>query len=87
MNGQNWLQGDRKYHSELKMKTLLVYGVNDKLVTMEEEVEMIDVGIHMIIYSGNVFYALIAMLTFFFFLEHYSVLLLLITFFCCCCSR
>ncbi|XP_046839323.1 protein ABHD8-like [Xenia sp. Carnegie-2017] len=40
MVGQRWNEGDEQLHSDIMVPTLLIYGNNDKLVTMEEEMHM-----------------------------------------------
>ena len=34
---QHWPEGDEEYHSDLLVPVLLIYGSNDKFVTVEEE--------------------------------------------------
>ncbi|CAH1797484.1 unnamed protein product [Owenia fusiformis] len=36
MNGQDWLDGDENYHRWITVPTLLIYGMNDPLVTLWE---------------------------------------------------
>lgn len=43
MNGQFWPDGDDLYHSWISTPTLLVYGRHDKLVSLQEEEEMLKV--------------------------------------------
>ena len=44
MNGQQWMEGDEIYHGEIISPTLLLYGGEDKLVSLSEEIEMRDVS-------------------------------------------
>lgn len=37
MNGQNWMEGDEEYHKDLMVPVLLVYGLLDKFVNLDEE--------------------------------------------------
>ena len=43
MNGQIWPEGDDFFHNWLMCPTLLIYGLNDKLISLEEEKEMEEV--------------------------------------------
>ena len=45
MNGQNWLEGGEDYHRWLETAVLLIYGRQDRLVTLEEEQEMEKVNV------------------------------------------
>jgi hypothetical protein len=40
MRGQDWLDGDEVFHRLLNVATLLVYGVKDQLVSLEDEQDM-----------------------------------------------
>ena len=44
MNGQNWEEGDVEYHRWISAPTLLLHGRQDQLVSIEEEMEMVEVG-------------------------------------------
>ena len=44
MNGQDWPDGDELYHQWLLCPTLLIYGAQDKLVTLKEEQHMEEVS-------------------------------------------
>lgn len=44
MNGQIWPDGDEFFHNWLMCPTLLIYGLKDELVSLEEEQEMADVS-------------------------------------------
>jgi pimeloyl-ACP methyl ester carboxylesterase len=55
MAGQVWLEGDKEYHSWLDVPTLLIHGVQDKLITIEEEVEMKEVGTY-VLFCKTCFY-------------------------------
>ena len=44
MNGQDWSDGDELYHQWLLCPTLLIYGAQDKLVTLKEEEHMEEVS-------------------------------------------
>lgn len=41
---QRWEEGDEAYHQELMVPTLLIYGAQDKFVTLEEEEWMQEVS-------------------------------------------
>ena len=34
---QNWMEGDEEYHKDLMVPVLLVYGLLDKFVNLDEE--------------------------------------------------
>uniref|UniRef100_A0A915IPD3 acylglycerol lipase n=1 Tax=Romanomermis culicivorax TaxID=13658 RepID=A0A915IPD3_ROMCU len=40
MLGQNWPQGDRIYHQQINVPTLLIYGLSDRLVSLDEMNDM-----------------------------------------------
>ena len=41
---QRWEEGDEAYHQELMVPALLIYGAQDKFVTLEEEEWMQEVS-------------------------------------------
>lgn len=41
---QRWQEGDEAYHQELMVPALLIYGAQDKFVTLEEEEWMQEVS-------------------------------------------
>lgn len=43
MSGQYWPEGDEVYHAELTVPTLLVHGMHDKFVPVEEDQRMAEV--------------------------------------------
>ncbi|XP_077391091.1 protein ABHD8 [Festucalex cinctus] len=43
MSGQYWPEGDEVYHSELTVPILLVYGIHDKFVPVDEEQRMAEI--------------------------------------------
>lgn len=45
MNGQYWPEGDEVYHAELTMPILLVHGMYDRFVPIEEDQRMAEVNI------------------------------------------
>ena len=45
MNGQTWEEGDAVFHSHISASTLIIHGKEDKLITEEDEEEMVDVRI------------------------------------------
>lgn len=44
MSGQYWPEGDEVYHAELTVPTLLVHGMHDKFVPVEEDQRMAEVN-------------------------------------------
>lgn len=48
MSGQYWPEGDEVYHAELTVPILLVHGMHDKFVPVEEDQRMAEVrgGLH-----------------------------------------
>lgn len=44
MSGQYWPEGDEVYHAELTVPALLVHGMHDKFVPVEEDQRMAEVG-------------------------------------------
>ena len=44
MNGQYWPEGDTEYHHGISCPTLLIHGSEDQLISVEEELEMKEVG-------------------------------------------
>lgn len=44
MSGQYWPEGDEVYHAELTVPVLLVHGMHDKFVPVEEDQRMAEVG-------------------------------------------
>ena len=44
MSGQYWPEGDEVYHAELTVPTLLVHGMHDKFVPVEEDQRMAEVS-------------------------------------------
>lgn len=44
MSGQYWPEGDEVYHAELAVPVLLVHGMHDKFVPVEEDQRMAEVG-------------------------------------------
>lgn len=51
MNGQDWPDGDEVYHQWLVCETLIIYGEQDRLVTLQEEKNMAEVQYNS--YFGN----------------------------------
>lgn len=45
MSGQYWPEGDEVYHAELTVPVLLVHGMHDKFVPVEEDQRMAEVGL------------------------------------------
>lgn len=43
MSGQYWPEGDEVYHAELTVPTLLIHGMHDKFVPVEEDQRMAEV--------------------------------------------
>lgn len=43
MSGQYWPEGDEVYHAELTVPILLVHGIHDKFVPVEEDQRMAEV--------------------------------------------
>jgi len=43
MSGQYWPEGDEVYHAELTVPVLLVHGMHDKFVPIEEDQRMAEV--------------------------------------------
>ena len=43
MSGQYWPEGDEVYHAELTVPILLVHGMHDKFVPVEEDQRMAEV--------------------------------------------
>ena len=43
MSGQYWPEGDEVYHAELAVPVLLVHGMHDKFVPVEEDQRMAEV--------------------------------------------
>ncbi|XP_013390910.1 protein ABHD8-like [Lingula anatina] len=48
MNGQVWPEGNAEFHQWLNVPTLLIFGQDDQLVSLEEEIEM-----NMVIYGSK----------------------------------
>lgn len=46
MSGQYWPEGDEVYHAEITVPTLLVHGMYDKFVPVEEDQRMAEVWKH-----------------------------------------
>lgn len=44
MSGQYWPEGDEVYHAELTVPTLLIHGIHDKFVPIEEDQRMAEVS-------------------------------------------
>lgn len=44
MSGQYWPEGDEVYHAELTVPILLVHGMHDKFVPIEEDQRMAEVS-------------------------------------------
>lgn len=44
MNGQYWPEGDEVYHAELTVPILLVHGMYDKFVQIQEDQRMAEVN-------------------------------------------
>lgn len=44
MSGQYWPEGDEVYHAELTVPVLLVHGMHDKFVPIEEDQRMAEVS-------------------------------------------
>lgn len=44
MSGQYWPEGDEVYHAELTVPILLVHGMHDKFVPVEEDQRMAEVS-------------------------------------------
>lgn len=44
MSGQYWPEGDEVYHAELTVPVLLVHGMHDKFVPVEEDQRMAEVS-------------------------------------------
>lgn len=40
IDGQIWIECDTAFHHKIKIPTLLIYGLRDKVVTLVEECEM-----------------------------------------------
>ncbi|CAG06622.1 unnamed protein product, partial [Tetraodon nigroviridis] len=40
MQGQYWPEADRRYHAQVAAPTLLIYGVHDEFVTIDDGIEM-----------------------------------------------
>lgn len=45
MNGQDWPDGDEVFHQWLLCPTLLIYGEQDRLVSLKEEKHMKEVSV------------------------------------------
>lgn len=43
MSGQYWPEGDEVYHAELTVPTLLIHGMHDRFVPVEEDQRMAEV--------------------------------------------
>lgn len=48
MNGQYWPEGDEVYHAELTVPVLLVHGMYDRFVPLQEDQRMAEVNILML---------------------------------------
>ena len=44
MKGQNWMDGDEDYHLDIAVSVLLIYGMQDQFVSLEEEEWMQEVS-------------------------------------------
>lgn len=55
MSGQYWPEGDEVYHAELTVPVLLVHGMHDKFVPVEEDQRMAEVGAWHPIYHIPIF--------------------------------
>ena len=44
MRGQLWKEGDEDYHAALNVGVLLIYGMQDELVQLDDEQWMQEVG-------------------------------------------
>lgn len=44
MSGQYWPEGDEVYHAEITVPTLLVHGMYDKFVPIQEDQRMAEVN-------------------------------------------
>ena len=44
MKGQQWMEGDEDYHLAIAVSVLLIYGMQDKFVSLEEEEWMQEVS-------------------------------------------
>lgn len=53
MSGQYWPEGDEVYHAEITVPTLLVHGMYDKFVPVEEDQRMAEVWYHQIPLKGS----------------------------------
>ncbi len=45
MKGQTWMEGDEDYHLAITVSVLLIYGMEDKFVSLEEEEWMQEVRV------------------------------------------
>lgn len=53
MSGQYWPEGDEVYHAELTVPILLVHGMCDKFVPMDEDQRMAEVNYNFIQYMNE----------------------------------
>lgn len=44
MNGQYWPEGDEVYHAEIVVPTLLVHGMHDRFVHVDDDQQMTEVS-------------------------------------------
>lgn len=63
MSGQYWPEGDEVYHAELTVPILLVHGMCDKFVPMDEDQRMAEVQ-HIFIYDDALSWLLCVNVTF-----------------------
>lgn len=45
MSGQYWPEGDEVYHAEIVVPTLLVHGMHDRFVHVEDDQQMTEVNL------------------------------------------
>ncbi len=63
MSGQYWPEGDEVYHAELTVPILLVHGMCDKFVPMDEDQRMAEVQ-YIFIYDDALLWLLCVIVTF-----------------------
>lgn len=59
MNGQYWPEGDEVYHAELTVPILLVHGMYDRFVQIQEDQRMAEVNILVLSVSIFFFYLVV----------------------------
>lgn len=54
MSGQYWPEGDEVYHAELTVPILLVHGMHDKFVPIDEDQRMAEVCVNLHFFCDNI---------------------------------